>query len=208
MGNRNLYIIRHGETDFNKKRIVQGSGIDSSLNETGRSQARKFYDKFGTYPFDKIYISTLKRTKESVVNFVQDGVPVTSLSGLNEINWGYREGKPVTNMDQAYFKQVISEWRGGNTSFRIEGGESPEDVKNRLIPSLKQILSGSDNGNILICTHGRTLRILMTILFKYPLSSMDFFPHRNLCLYHVVHTGQMYALARYSDNNMAEIGGS
>jgi probable phosphoglycerate mutase len=43
MGNKLIYIIRHGETDFNKLGIVQGSGIDSDLNPRGVQQAANFY---------------------------------------------------------------------------------------------------------------------------------------------------------------------
>ncbi|MFW5879460.1 MAG: histidine phosphatase family protein, partial [bacterium] len=61
---KTIYLIRHGQTDYNKKGIVQGSGIDASLNDLGRQQAEAFYDAYRNMPFDKIYISDLKRTKE------------------------------------------------------------------------------------------------------------------------------------------------
>ena len=46
---------RHGQTDFNQSGIVQGSGVNASLNEIGQKQAAAFYKKFKDYPFDVIY---------------------------------------------------------------------------------------------------------------------------------------------------------
>jgi probable phosphoglycerate mutase len=43
---REFFIIRHGETDFNLQGIVQGRGVDPSLNETGRRQANQFYEYY------------------------------------------------------------------------------------------------------------------------------------------------------------------
>ena len=54
---KNIFILRHAETDFNKRGVVQGSGIDAPLNDTGKAQARAFYTRYKNYPFDKIYIS-------------------------------------------------------------------------------------------------------------------------------------------------------
>ena len=59
---KTIYIIRHGETDYNRQGIIQGSGVDSDLNETGRIQAEKFFKAYHHIPFDKVYTSELKRT--------------------------------------------------------------------------------------------------------------------------------------------------
>lgn len=66
---KTIYIIRHGETDYNKQGIIQGGGIDSSLNELGRRQAQQFYQAYHHIQFDRIYTSELKRTHQSVAPF-------------------------------------------------------------------------------------------------------------------------------------------
>ncbi len=128
---KKIYLIRHGQTDFNMAGIVQGSGVDSRLNEHGKNQANAFYQEYKDVGFDRIYTSALKRTRESVDSFIQAGRPHESLAGLNEINWGNKEGQKISiNDDRRYF-EMLERWRDGETSLSIEGGESPDDVLNR-----------------------------------------------------------------------------
>lgn len=183
LSSKKIYLIRHGQTDYNKMGIVQGSGVDTSLNDLGREQARAFYETYGDVLFDKIYTSALKRTVESVANFIEEGIPHESLPGLNEICWGRKEGQRITPEEDAYYHYLLEEWRKGNTSLRIEGGESPEDVRSRLAVAIDHIFSHSEEKTILICMHGRAIRILLCHLLNYPLSYMDNFEHTNLGLY-------------------------
>jgi len=196
---KKIYIIRHGQTDFNLKGIVQGSGVDSSLNDKGRAQALAFYQAYQHVSFDKVYISALKRTKESVDNFIMQGIPYESLAGLNEISWGTKEGQTITREEDAYYHWMLNQWRLGNTKERIEGGESPDDVTKRQAEALNHILKQTDEQTILICMHGRAMRILLCRLLNYPLRSMDMFEHENLCLYYVEKTDSMFTVKKYND---------
>ena len=132
---KKIYLVRHGQTDFNLKGIVQGSGIDSSLNEHGRAQARAFHACYGTLAFDKIYTSKLKRTVETIQAFIDTGIPVESMEGLNEISWGTKEGQPITPEEDAYYHWMLKQWQSGKTDLRIEGGESPDEVARRQAPA-------------------------------------------------------------------------
>jgi broad specificity phosphatase PhoE len=196
---KKIYIIRHGQTDFNLRGIVQGSGVDSSLNQTGNAQARAFFDAYRALPFDKIYTSKLKRTRESVEEFISLGIPHEKLEGLNEISWGSNEGQQITPEEDAYYHWMLKQWQAGNTSERIKGGESPEDVALRQRKALDHIMSKTDEELILICMHGRAMRILLCELLNYPLKSMDVFEHRNLCLYQLDFTGSMFTIKQHND---------
>lgn len=191
--------MRHGQTDFNLQGIVQGSGVDSSLNDRGRLQADAFYQRYGAIEFDKIYTSVLKRTMQSVKQFIEDGRPHESLIGLNEISWGTNEGKKITPEEDSYYHWMLDQWQLGNTSQRIDGGESPEDVVVRQKPAIDHILSKKKEQTVLICMHGRAMRILLCQLLHYPLKSMDMFEHENLCLYVLNYTGSMFSLEKYCD---------
>ena len=61
---KDIYLIRHGETEYNRKGVVQGSGIDADLNELGQKQAEAFFAHYQDLPIDKIYTSALKRTHQ------------------------------------------------------------------------------------------------------------------------------------------------
>ncbi|MBL6445915.1 histidine phosphatase family protein [Fulvivirga sp. 29W222] len=199
MKSKKIYLIRHGQTDYNLKKIVQGSGIDAPLNETGRKQAASFYRTFQNIPFDKVYTSTLQRSIQSVEKFIEKGIPHQTLSGLNEINWGTREGMEITPEEDAYYHDVIHQWQTGNITLRIEGGESPQDVYNRQKEALEVILSNSDEENVLICMHGRAMRVLLCQMLNYPLQCMDLFSHSNLCMYKLVYTGEMFLIESFND---------
>lgn len=199
MSCKKIYLIRHGETDFNLQGIVQGSGIDSSLNEKGRAQALAFYNSYEGVRFDKIYTSRLKRTTESVANFIESGIPHESLSGLNEISWGEKEGQKITPEEDQYYHWMLRQWQLGKTGERILGGESPEDVILRQKPAIDYIIGKEDESTILICMHGRAIRILLCHLLQYPLKSMDMFEHQNLCLYVLNYTGSMFNVERHND---------
>jgi len=180
---KTIYLIRHGETDFNRRGVVQGSGVDSDLNAMGRAQAAAFFQAYQHIPFTKIYISTLKRTYQSVELFLETGIPHERLAGLNEISWGSREGKTPNTFDNEYYRDLIGNWNAGNTGMPTEDGESPEQVMQRQKPAIEHILSRPDENPVLVAMHGRAMRILLAWLMEQPLSTMDQFEHSNLCLY-------------------------
>jgi broad specificity phosphatase PhoE len=198
---KKIYVVRHGQTDFNLQNIVQGSGVDSDLNARGREQALSFYEAYKDVPFDKVYTSALKRTRQSVQSFIDDGIPVEALPGLNEISWGTKEGFRITPDEDAYYHHMLRQWQEGDTSLRIEQGESPDDVVKRMQPAIDLIMSRPDERTVLVCMHGRAIRILMCTLLKYPLRCMDTFEHQNLCLYLLHHNGSFFTVERYNDTN-------
>lgn len=195
---KKIYLVRHGQTDFNLKGIVQGSGIDSSLNERGRAQALAFHTTYASVPFDKLYTSKLKRTKETLQAFIDAGIPVESMEGLNEISWGTKEGQRITAEEDAYYHWMLKQWQEGRTDLRIEGGESPDDVARRQLPAIRHIMGNQDESNVLICMHGRAMRILLCQLLNYPLRAMDMFEHENLCLYLLNFTGTVFTVEKFN----------
>lgn len=199
MNTKKIYIVRHGQTDFNLRGIVQGSGVDSELNEYGRIQAKLFFETYKDVAFDKIYTSTLKRTQQTVAHFIERGIPFERLEGLNEISWGKKEGQAITPEEDEYYHFMLNQWQLGDTSHRIEGGESPDEVIKRMVPAVNYIMDKEGERTILVCMHGRAMRILLCHLLNYPLKSMDMFEHENLCLYILNFTGSMFNIELYND---------
>lgn len=188
MAVKKIYIVRHGQTKFNEQGIVQGRGVNASLNDRGRSQADQFYEHYKNTGFTRILISSLKRTYESIEKFIDDGIPYETYEGLDEISWGLHEGARASELRNEYFRNMVASWQSGNTGVKIEGGESPEDVAERQLPVIEVIKELADE-TILVCMHGRALRILMCNLLDLPLSEMDGFGHNNLGLYVIEYNG-------------------
>jgi probable phosphoglycerate mutase len=181
---KTIYLIRHGETEFNRRGVVQGSGIDSDLNELGFLQARAFFDTYQDIEFDKIYTSKLRRTVQSVQEFINVGIPYEQFEGLNEISWGEKEGKIPNYLEDENYLEIIVNWGKGKTDIpAAKGGETPEQVVVRQKTAFEEIIARSDERMILVAMHGRAIRILLTHLLDLPLSEMDTFNHSNLCLY-------------------------
>ena len=196
---RTIFLLRHGQTDFNVRGIVQGSGVDSSLNATGRQQAARFFATYGHVPFDKVYTSTLRRTHESVQQFLDLGLPHEAHAGLNEISWGVREGTRITIEEDEEYRRVLAGWAAGDTHARLLGGESPEEVAARQRPFIELLKARDDERTVLVCLHGRALRVLLCQLLNYPLRCMEGFEHSNLCLYKLEYTGSMFTVKNFLD---------
>jgi broad specificity phosphatase PhoE len=192
---KTIFIVRHGETDFNQQGIVQGSGVDSSLNNLGRAQAQAFFDDFQDIPFGRIFTSTLQRTHQSVQGFINKNIPWVQLPGLNEISWGNREGRKPDAEDNKQFFAITSEWKRGNTHVSFLNGESPDQVATRQMQAFQQILENPIETPVLVAMHGRAMKILLAKLLHNDLTKMDLYEHSNLCLYIINYN---YATEKYT----------
>ncbi len=182
MNLKKIYLLRHGQTDYNLQGVVQGSGIDAPINATGRAQAEVFFGAYREVQFDQLYHSALIRTRQSIQGFIDLGIPVTSLAELNEISWGNYEGTPMTPEEGEYYRMMLHQWQQGNLDYAIAGGESPNSVAERLHRAIQIILNGPGE-TILVCMHGRAMRIFLSLICQTPLKEMDQYEHGNLCLY-------------------------
>lgn len=196
---KTLYIVRHGQTELNRLGIVQGRGRDTDLNEEGKKQAYLFYNDYKHVPFDKIYISALRRTQQSIQPFIDLDIPYEKLPGLDELAWGIYEGQPSTPATKAAFLQIMRDWMDGKLDSKFEGGESPNEVKARQLEALDVIMSHPEEKNVLICMHGRAMRLFLCILTGKPLTEMDNFPHQNLVLYKVTFDGEKFEIADFNN---------
>jgi probable phosphoglycerate mutase len=194
-----LYLLRHGQTDFNVQNIVQGSGIDSDLNARGRQQAAQFWAAYKDTPFARVYTSRLKRTHQSVQQFIDAGLPHEAHAGLNEISWGTREGTRITPQEDAEYARVLAAWQAGDDHARLPGGESPAEVAARQRPFIELLASRPHDEIVLVCLHGRALRVLLCQLLGYPLRYMDGFEHQNLCLYKLHGVDGRYTIRNFLD---------
>jgi len=178
---KRIYFVRHGETDCNSKNLIQGRGINAPLNALGHQQAEAFYRYYKHIPFDRIYTSSLQRTHQSMAPLIQSGIPHEILSGFDEMDFGIMEGKAMFDANGAFMlESLLNQWKECNGDAKVEGGESPYDVQVRMSNALEYILSRMEETNVVVCMHGRALRILLCHLLNKPISSMEQFFHPNL----------------------------
>lgn len=176
----NLYLLRHGQTDYNLKQIVQGGGIDAPLNETGRSQGRNFYEMYQEVAFDGLFCTDLQRTYQTVEYFQHEEMQLVEMPEFRELDWGILEGVKGNPEVRDEFIRITSAWNRGELEVKIEGGESPLEGWERVRAGLDQLEQRfPKGGNILLCAHGRINRILLAGFTGYGLQNMDFFPHHN-----------------------------
>lgn len=182
---KELYIIRHGQTEHNAKGIVQGKGVNLSLNDKGRQQAEAFFKAYKEVPFEIVYTSSLIRAQESITQFKELGIPHEIFSELDEISWGDFEGAHATQESDLEFKQLLEKWKNGDIHAKpSETAESPFELQQRQEKFIEHLLTTPEE-KILIATHGRFIRAFMCTLTGRPLSEMENFHHVNLCLYKV-----------------------
>lgn len=174
--------------------MVQGRGVNASLNEEGRKQAEFVARYFSDKSIDKIYCSTLARTHETIESL---GVELECHEGFDEISWGSQEGIVPDKESLSLYWDTLEAWRQGNLNESVGGGESPIEVMNRQKMAMYKVMS-SEHKNILICMHGRAMRILVSWLLNYPLEFMDGFEHRNCAIYELNFTGQSFRLEKYN----------
>ena len=194
---KTIYLVRHGQTNFNLKGIVQGSGIDSELNETGHKQAQRFYNHFKEVPFEVAYVSELKRTHQSIAPFTLGGLNQIIMPELNEINWGILEGQDPTPERYQHFLSISKRWKQGDLHAAVDGGESAHSMVERQKIGWKKIKASSFK-NILICMHGRAIRSFLCVLTGKDPSQMDDFEHTNLGLYKLVEGKPHYKIELFN----------
>ncbi len=191
---KELFIIRHGQTDLNLRGIVQGRGVNSPLNETGFQQANAFYEAYAGAGFDRIYTSTLLRTHQTAARFLADGIPWTQHAGLDEISWGRYEGQDLTPEILDGFAVLTDAWAGGDLDASVEAGESPNALVARQRQAMDEIVGREDDRKVLVCMHGRAMRVLLCWITGKPVSQMDEFPHTNTALYRVRYADSRYEI--------------
>ncbi len=190
-----FYFIRHGETDYNRNRIIQGRKINSTLNETGESQAEAVGRRLSSVPVDVIYASPMRRTRETAAAIAahHPSARVRYLEDLEEMSWGVFEGEPLSSDVSVAFEKMNDLWNQGDYETPIEGGESISQVQRRSLRALDTMLAESKGKDIVVVTHGRLLRVLLaSALDGYGLERMGEIQHANTSVNEVLFDGDRF----------------
>ena len=174
-----LFIARHGETDYNKKGLLQGRGIDAPLNETGKLQAKKLSDYLKSYDINGVFCSNLQRTWQTAKPYRElSGIEIIKDKNLDEMDFGDFEGVSYSEISEE-INRVQQSWQKGDTSVNIPGGESPDQVFERANDAVQTIISNHIGDTLTLIIHGRLIRILLSEWLGYGLKNMHKIDHTN-----------------------------
>jgi uncharacterized phosphatase len=149
-----LYLVRHGETDWNAQRRIQGS-TDIPLNATGRAQAETTGALLARREWDGIFSSPLSRAFEtaSIISAeVGLGRPKT-IDAIMERNYGEAEG--------LNWEQIESRFPGDTV---VPGRETHDEVAERVIPALMDLATSRRGEALVVVTHGGVIRSVLNVI--------------------------------------------
>lgn len=158
-----IILVRHGETEWNKKRWVQGS-TDIELSDVGRSQARKLAQALKNIPIDHIYSSPQKRARETAEIIAQNHPykPFTARQDLAEYMMGTLEGMALDDISKKY--PGTFDWDNDEFRYKI-GAESFVNMVKHFHRYLPALFRQHDGQTILLSTHGGKKKTMLYSLF-------------------------------------------
>lgn len=139
-----LALVRHGQTDWNLNRRIQGS-TDIPLNATGRADALAAAERLRTHEWHAVYTSPLRRALDTAVIIADElglGAP-KALATIVERNYGEAEGLTGEQVLERYPDQM-----------EVPGRETREAVTRRVAPALIELAKVHPGSRLIVVTHG------------------------------------------------------
>jgi broad specificity phosphatase PhoE len=149
-----LYLVRHGETDWNAQRRIQGT-TDIPLNETGRSQAATTGRLLARRSWNGIYSSPLSRAYDTA-NIIAGELGMSEpgrIDALVERNYGEAEGLNWEEIDRVF---------PGDTP--VPGREEREEVTLRVLPALVALAQERQGESLIVVSHGGVIRSVLNVV--------------------------------------------
>ncbi len=171
-------LIRHGQTEWNTAKKIQGSG-DSPLTEEGRQQTARWLPTLQKYRWDRIVASDQGRVRETVAILNRHlNLPATFDLRLREQNWGEWEGLTIPYIEENHrtelARRVASGW-----DFAAPGGETRQAVKVRVLAALLEAAGIWPGRHILVVCHQGVIKTAL-----YHLTGREFLPGEDPLLHH------------------------
>ncbi len=166
-----LYLVRHGETNWNAVGKFQGHS-DVPLSEVGRRQATRLAQYLKNIKIDVVLASDLKRALETAQ--IISGKPADEIitdHNLREINFGHWEGLTYDEINASY-GEILQKWRKEPLNTRIPGGEVFSEVAERTTAAVQKIIDQYPNKNVLVVSHGAAIRAIICSIMGIDLNKL------------------------------------
>lgn len=186
---KDIYIFRHGETDYNKEKRWQGCGIDTDLNEVGRRQAVELAKKLSNLQLEIIYSSPLKRALQTAEVVAKNWhISIEVIAGLREGSFGKTEGMLKSEVAIKY-PDIYNAWYSPTNDMNIcfPEGETKQQMQDRMLKVLHDI-EDKPYSQIGISSHGSSIRYLLMYFGLKPKKML------NTALFHLVYDGNAWSL--------------
>ena len=162
-----VYLVRHGETQWNAERRIQGQS-DSALTEKGERQAEQVAERAKTLGITHVISSDLGRTRHTAeIIALACGVDVTLDSRLRELDMGVLERRNLDTLneeEEGWRRQLVN----GTTNGRIPDGESMLEMSERMHAALNACLDLPSGSRPLLVSHGMALGCLVSTILGLP----------------------------------------
>ncbi len=166
-----IYLIRHGETDWNRELKIQGQA-DIPLNEAGRKQARLAAGKMIQIPVEIAYTSSLKRARETAEIFLagRENCPLYTNRLLREISYGVREGQSLPLIYKCPFFRLHNYFKHPEKYLPPRGGETIQELEARCRSFLEEKAYGYESqfSGMMVFTHGAFIKAAVSIVNQLP----------------------------------------
>lgn len=179
--NTRFCLVRHGETDWNAEKRVQGQ-IDIGLNSTGEAQARALGDGLRGHRFAAAYSSDLSRAWQTAQIAVgESDVAVSPVPFLRERHFGVLQGLTATEAalaNPAAYRRHLARV----TDYDYDTGESLDRFARRVLDGLVAVAGKHAGQSVLAFTHGGVLDVVYRAAMAKPLAAPRDFPLTNAAM--------------------------
>ncbi|MBX9687278.1 MAG: histidine phosphatase family protein [Candidatus Obscuribacterales bacterium] len=159
----NLYLLRHGETEFSQSGGFCGF-TDAALTAEGKLMASQFADAYSHLHWQDIYCSPLQRTVDTATPIAaRAAIEIKKREGLKEINYGKWEGL-THDFVKAEYAEDYNKWLAEPAWNSPSGGETAFQIAERALNVVSEIRSKFIEGNVLLVSHKATIRIILCSL--------------------------------------------
>lgn len=165
-----LLLIRHGQTISNIENRYQGHA-DTLLSDNGRLQAACLGKHLSRIKIDAIYSSDLSRARETAESIAAyHNLPVITNPGLRECCFGEWEGHTVDEIQEIY-PELYNRYRQDSIKNRAPGGERLEELQERVVQTVNDIISRHRYDTVVIATHGGPVKAFVCYALQTELTS-------------------------------------
>ncbi len=155
-----IYLVRHGQTAWNKEEIFRGR-TDVPLDETGLRQAELAGEYFRELKIDAIYSSPLSRAWQTAKRIARiHHLKVQTLEGIIDMNFGNWEGHPHQEIREID-RETYRKWKEEPHKARLPGGETLDEVRSRAMAALEEVVRLNYEKTIVLVSHRVVNKVLI-----------------------------------------------